>query len=109
MQSRNNSLDSQLRRKRQELRALEAEIVERFLYKKEQEALIAELIEAGNTELMSLNHDILLAQQQLRAVKNETRNCRQDKQLLTDDLEMLKVQIGRFTDPDVSIGIVSIV
>lgn len=93
--------------KKQELRALNAEIMERELYKKEQERAINELLESGNTQLMALNHDILMATQQLRTIKNDIRNSKTDKILLEEDLQLIRVQIGRFTEPDITFGIIS--
>lgn len=93
--------------KKQELRALNAEIMERELYKKEQERAINELLESGNTQLMTLNHDILMATQQLRTIKNDIRNSKTDKILLEEDLQLIRVQIGRFTEPDITFGIIS--
>lgn len=76
--------------KRQELKVLDAAIAERKLYYRQQEALIKELVESGNTALMSLHHDILLAKQQLREVKTDIRTAAQDKVLLNEDLETMR-------------------
>lgn len=76
--------------KRQELKALDEAIAERKRYHRDQEALIVDLVESGNTQLMGLNHDILLAQQQLRNIKTDIRTAAQDKVLLNEDLETMR-------------------
>lgn len=76
--------------KRQELKALDDAILERKRYYREQEALIADLIESGNTQLMGLHHDILLAKQELRGLKTDIRTFSYDKVLLNEDLQMLR-------------------
>jgi hypothetical protein len=52
--------------------------------------LIAELVESGNTQLMGLHHDILLAKQELRSIKTDIRTAAQDKVLLNEDLETMR-------------------
>ena len=76
--------------KRQELKALDEAIVERKRYYREQEALIKDLTESGNTQLMGLHHDIMLAKQELRSIKTDIRTAAQDKVLLNEDLEIMR-------------------
>lgn len=76
--------------KRQELIVLDATIKDRKRYHREQEALIRDTIESGNTQLMGLHHDILLAKQELRDIKTDIRVGRQDKVLLNEDLEIMR-------------------
>jgi hypothetical protein len=79
--------------KYQELKVLDAAIAERKKYHREQEALITDLIESGNTLLMGLNHDILLAKQELRSIKTDIRTAAQDKVLLNEDLDNIRGEI----------------
>jgi chromosome segregation ATPase len=79
--------------KRQELKALDDAIAERKRYLREQEALITELVESGNTQIMGLHHDILLAKQELRSVKTDIRTAAQDKVLLNEDLDQIREEI----------------
>lgn len=79
--------------KRQELKVLDEAIAERKRYYREQEALIGELVETGNTQLMGLTHDILAAKQQLRDIKTDIRTAAQDKVLLNEDLEQIRGEI----------------
>jgi hypothetical protein len=76
--------------KRQELIALDVAIKDRKRYYREQEALIVDLVESGNTQLMGLNHDILMAKQQLRDIKTDIRTAAQDKVLLNEDLDNMR-------------------
>lgn len=76
--------------KRQELKALDDAIADRKRYLREQEALIKDLVESGNTQLMGLHHDILLAKQELRGIKTDIRTAAQDKVLLNEDLETMR-------------------
>jgi hypothetical protein len=76
-----------------ELKALNDLIAERKRYYREQEALITELVECGNTQLMGLNHDILLANQELRGIKTDIRTAAQDKVLLNEDLDIIRKDI----------------
>lgn len=80
--------------KKRELRELDAAIAERKKYYAEQETLINELVESGNTQLMGLTHDIQIAQQELRTLKVEVRTGRKDKQLLEQDLDTVRSEIG---------------
>lgn len=79
--------------KRLELRALEKLIAERERYHREQEALIRDLVESGNIQLMALNHDILLAKQELRNIRVDIRTAAQDKVMLNQDLELIREDI----------------
>jgi len=78
---------------KEELRALNAEIAERRTYYNKQEAQIKELVESGNTQLMGLHHDILVATQRLRDIKTDIRTAAQDKVLLNEDLEQMRLEI----------------
>lgn len=71
------------------LRALNVEIRERQCYKREQEKIIEEVIETGNTRLMALHHDIELAKKQLRDLKTDIRTAAQDKVMLQEDIKTL--------------------
>jgi hypothetical protein len=79
--------------KQQELKMLDELIAERKKYLREQEALIAEIVESGNTQLMGLTHDILAAKQQLRDIKTDIRTAAQDKVLLNEDLDQIRSEI----------------
>jgi len=68
------------------LRSLNQLIAQRQRYYKQQEALIADMIEAGNTQLRGIDYEITEAQQVLRDLKTSTRTIRQDKKLLDEDL-----------------------
>lgn len=76
--------------KRQELKALDEAIADRKRYFREQETLITDLVESGNTQLMGLHHDILLAKQELRSIKTDIRTAAQDKVLLNEDLDTMR-------------------
>lgn len=76
--------------KRQELKVLDEAIAERKRYFREQEILIKDLVESGNTQLMGLHHDILLAKQELRSVKTDIRTAARDRVLLNEDLETMR-------------------
>jgi tRNA G37 N-methylase TrmD len=89
-----SDLDASLEAKREELRLLNAETVERRQYYREQKQQIDDLVEQGNMILMALNHDIMLARRQLRDIRTDVRTMAQDKVLLTEDLAGLRVQIG---------------
>lgn len=76
--------------KRQELKALDEAIADRKRYYRDQEALIRDLTESGNTQLMGLHHDILMAKQELRSLKTDIRTFTYDKVLLNEDLENMR-------------------
>lgn len=76
-----------------ELKGLNDLIADRKRYHKEQEALITDLVESGNTQLMGLNHDILVAKQELRGIKTDIRTAAQDKVLLNEDLDQIRDEI----------------
>lgn len=80
--------------KRAKLKALDDAIAERRKYYNDQEKLITDLVEAGNTELMGLHHDILLAKQELRNIKTDIRTFAQDKVLLKEDIVVLQREIA---------------
>lgn len=81
---------------KEKLRALNAEIAKRHHYFTQQETQIKELVESGNTQLMGLHHDILVAKQELREIKTDIRTAAQDKVLLNEDLESIRgaIQVG---------------
>lgn len=78
---------------RQELVDLTGALAERRRYYAEQQALIDDLVEAGNTRLMELNHDILYATGELKRLKTELYRINQDKRLLLEDLELLRREL----------------
>jgi chromosome segregation ATPase len=78
-----------------ELRTLDEVIAERKKYHREQETLINETCEQGNSELMALTHEITLSKQVLRDLKTDIRTAAQDKVLLNEDLEDIRKQIGK--------------
>jgi hypothetical protein len=80
--------------KQAELAALNHTIAVRKKYHREQEALIAEMTERGNSTLMELHHDIAVARQQLRDLKTDIRTAAQDKVLLNEDLETMRLEAG---------------
>lgn len=80
--------------KRQELKLLDELIAERRQYYRQQEALITDLVESGNCQLMGLHHDIALANQVLRELRTDIRTGRQDKVLMEEDLQTLQIEIG---------------
>lgn len=84
--------------KRQELKVLDEAIAERKRYKREQETLITEMVEQGNSKLMELTHDIALAKQELRNLKTDIRTAAQDKVLLNEDLDNLRGKIGHMVN-----------
>lgn len=90
-------MDKLLIRKRQELRVINAEIAERETYRKEQKKLIDEMVEQGNTQLMELHHDILLAKKELRDLKTDIRTAAQDKVMLYQDLNEMRVEMHQLT------------
>lgn len=102
----NQDIDLELKRKRQQVRVLDALITERAHYQREQELVITAMVEAGNTELMGLNHEILVARQVLKDLKTEIRTSRQDKRLMEEDLDQLRVQITTLSGPGFNMGIV---
>lgn len=69
------------------LASLDAEIVERRRYLREQEKLITELVESGNMQLMALNYEITLAKKQLHELKTDIRTMTHDKVLLSVELK----------------------
>lgn len=88
------SLAQQLENKRAELKELNEAIDKRKAYYREQEELINDLIEQGNTKLMELTHDVLVAKKELRELKTDIRTGSQDKVILMRDLRQLRVQVG---------------
>jgi chromosome segregation ATPase len=76
--------------KQAELKTLDNAIAERKIYHRQQEALINEACESGNSELMSLDHDIVVAKQALRDLKTDIRTAALDKVLLNNDLDHLR-------------------
>lgn len=90
--------------KRLELKALNEAIAERQRYHRQQEALINDLMESGNTQLMGLHHDILMAKQELRHIKTDIRTSAQDKVLLNEDLEIMRVEATMMVIPTMFVG-----
>lgn len=88
------TLNQQVLDKRAELKQLNEAIAKRKVYLREQEKLINDTVEAGNTELMTLVHDIALAKKELREIKTDIRTRSQDKVLLLQSIETLQVQVS---------------
>lgn len=76
-----------------ELQELDRQIAARKKYYGEQEKLINDLVEAGNMQLMNLNHDILLAKQELKDIKTDTRNAKRDRGQALSDLEEMRTEL----------------
>jgi hypothetical protein len=79
--------------KRQELRVLDEAIAERKKYYREQEHLITETIERGNSKIMELVHDTTVAKKELRDLKTDIRTSAQDKKLLNEDLDNIRNEL----------------
>jgi hypothetical protein len=77
-----------------ELQVLNKTITDRQQYHRQQELIIADMIERGNTVLMGLTHDIALAENELRTLKVDVRLALQDKLMLRQDLEELRQELG---------------
>lgn len=92
----NEVLDLQIATKKAELKELEQLIAERNSYYNQQESLISELIEQGNTKLMELTHDVMLAKKELREIKTDIRTSANDKVLLMRDIKVLQIQISTY-------------
>lgn len=90
MKSANNNVDARLKAKRAELKVLDDAIADRKQYHKDQEKLIHECVESGNTQLMGLNHDITLAKAELKDLKTDIYKGRQDKRQLDEDLAEIR-------------------
>lgn len=82
--------------KQEELVDLDKAIAERKRYYREQEALIKEMVETGNSQLMGLTHDIMVARRELRDIKTDIRTAAQDKVLLNVDLANMQQQAAYF-------------
>lgn len=80
--------------KRAELKVLNKAIAKRKKYYREQEKLIIDLVETGNTQLMGLNHDIMFAKKELRDIKTDIRTFAHDKVLLVEDIRVLQVEMN---------------
>lgn len=78
--------------KQAELKALNVTIAERKKYLRDQEKLINETVERGNSTLLEMHHDIALAKKELRELKTDIRTAAQDKVLLNEDLETMRAQ-----------------
>ena len=89
---KNNQLDAELQAKRQELKALDEAIAERKRYHREQEKLITEMIETGNSKLMALIYDVKLSEQELRDIKTDIRTASQDKVILSRELAAMQLE-----------------
>jgi len=63
--------EQRLLSKQAELTELDEAIEQRRKYLKDQERLINDTIEAGNTELMMLTHEIAIAKRELKELKTD--------------------------------------
>lgn len=81
--------------KQAELRVLDEALADRKKYHRQQEILISETVEGGNSQLMLLTHEIAIAKKELRDLKTDIRTAAQDKVLLNEDLENIRQQIGK--------------
>jgi chromosome segregation ATPase len=77
------------------LRDLNAEIIGRERYLKDQEAAIKELLEYGNAQLLELNYAVSLSQKQLKTLKADIRVAIQDKKQLLEDIQALQAELER--------------
>lgn len=93
-----------LRNKQDRLKALNVEIAEREKYKRSQESQINELIESGNTELMSLVHDVAVARQELREVKTDLRLASREKGELNGTLLAIREEISISVTQTIFVG-----
>lgn len=87
------SLTQQLSSQKTKLRNLNITIADRADYYRAQEALITDVINKGNDELLMLTHEIAIARKVLRELKTDIRTAAQDKVLLQEDMRMLQVQV----------------
>lgn len=94
----NTGIDPSIRSKRQELKLLDEMITERTQYHRTQEQLIKDMVHSGNTVLMELNHEILVARRDLKELKTDIRTARQDKRLIEGDLELIRQDIANATE-----------
>jgi chromosome segregation ATPase len=94
---------SSVAERQDKLKALDAAIAERTKYLRDQEKLINDLVEAGNTQLMGLAHDIAVAKQLLLGLKTDIRTMARDKVLLNEDLEQIRQEI-RITVVEVDVA-----
>jgi chromosome segregation ATPase len=78
--------------KEQQLAELDRQIAERKKYYRDQEALINDLVESGNTRLMGLTYEITAGEQELKNLKTDIRLAKQDKQLLDEDLQAMRAE-----------------
>lgn len=79
-----------LEQKRKELKELDDAIAERKQYHNAQKKLVNDMVEAGNTQLMGLTHDIAVAKQELRDLKTDIRAASRDKVMLDGDLQAIR-------------------
>lgn len=77
---------------------LEKETLDRASYYRQQEALIKDMVESGNTQLMALHYEITEAKKILGDLKIEIRTARQDKRLIEADLQSLQVQAIEYSE-----------
>jgi aminopeptidase N len=77
---------------------LEKETLDRASYYRQQEALIKDMVESGNTQLMALHYEITEAKKVLGDLKIEIRTARQDKRLIEADLQSLQVQAIEYSE-----------
>jgi chromosome segregation ATPase len=96
-------LDDRLKAKRAELKVLDEVIAGRKQWQKDQEKLIDECMERGNTQLMGLNHDITIARAELKTLKNDIGRARKDKQELDEDVAEMRRELTE-ADPGMVIA-----
>lgn len=77
---------------------LEKETLDRASYYRQQEALIKDMVESGNTQLMALHYEITEAKKVLGDLKIEIRTARQDKRLIEADLQSLQGQAIEYSE-----------
>lgn len=88
-----SSIDTVIKTKRATLKCLNEEIADRVKYRRDNETKINELVEAGNTQLMGLTHDIELAKKELKEIKTDIRTAAREKVLLNEDLDALRTEL----------------
>lgn len=90
--------------KQAELQELDRQIADRKKYYGEQEKLISDMVESGNLQLMNLNHDILLAKQELKDIKVDTRNAKRDRTQALSDLEEVRRELPGVPVPGLALA-----
>jgi chromosome segregation ATPase len=69
------------------------EIAEREHYRKQQEAIITQIINDGNNQLLQLNYDIKYARKELRDMKAKLYELASERYTAEEDLRLLKEEI----------------